>query len=137
MARKIGRWLLFAVAAGCWRPGQTGLVRRAGSATAIARMDVVTTVLLLAGLPLLARRFLGPAINSRLARFLRAGGYAAILALMPALAIVEAFANLTPAQPAYRYVFCIAQGWSNVQGCTGVPGRSTGGRPGRARSRSY
>jgi hypothetical protein len=81
MARKIGRWLLFAVAAALatravW-PGPPGRF-----ATAIARMDVVTTVLLLAGLPLLARRFLGPAINSRLARFLRAGGYAAaILAL--------------------------------------------------------
>jgi len=87
MARKIGRWLLFAVAAALatranW-PGPPGRF-----ATAIARMDVVTTVLLLAGLPLLARRFLGPAINSRLARFLRAGGYAAILALMVAKASV-------------------------------------------------
>ncbi len=25
--------------------------------------------------------------------------------------------------------FCIAQGWSNVQGCGAVPGRSTGGPP--------
>ena len=87
MARKIGRWLLFAVAAllatrANW-PGPPGRF-----ATAIARMDVVTTVLVLAGLPLLARRFLGPAINSRLARFLRAGGYAAILALMVAKASV-------------------------------------------------
>jgi len=87
MARKIGRWLLFAVAAALatranW-PGPPGRF-----ATAIARMDVVTTVLLLAGLPLLARCFLGPAINSRLARFLRAGGYAAILALMVAKASV-------------------------------------------------
>ncbi len=48
---------------------------------------------------------------------------------MPALAIVEAFANLTPARPAYRYIFCIARGWSSVQGCNGVPGRSTGGPP--------
>ena len=46
---------------------------------------------------------------------------------MPALAIVETFATLTPARPAYRYIFCIAQGWSNVQGCNGVPGMSTGG----------
>jgi hypothetical protein len=87
MARKIGRWLLFAVAAALatretW-PGPPGRF-----ATAIARMDVVTTVLLLAGLPLLARWFLGPAINSRLARFLRAGGYAAILALIVAKASV-------------------------------------------------
>jgi hypothetical protein len=87
MARKIGRWLLFAVAAALatranW-PGPPGRF-----ATAIARMDVVTTVLVLAGLPLLAHRFLGPAINSRAARFLRAGGYAAILALMVAKASV-------------------------------------------------
>jgi hypothetical protein len=87
MARKIGRWLLFAVAAALatranW-PGPPGRF-----ATAIARIDVVTTVLLLAGLPLLARWFLGPAINSRLARFLRVGGYAAILALMVAKASV-------------------------------------------------
>ncbi len=87
LARMIGRCLLFAVAAALatranW-PGPPGRF-----ATAIARMDVVTTVLLLAGLPLLARRFLGPAINSRLARFLRAGGYAAILALMVAKASV-------------------------------------------------
>ena len=58
MARKIGRWLLFAVAAALatWAnwPGPPGRF-----ATAIARMDVVTTVLLLAGLPLLARRYAG------------------------------------------------------------------------------
>ena len=87
MARKIGRWLLFAAAAALaaratW-PGPPGRF-----ATAIARMDVVTIVLLLAGLPLLARWFLGPASNSRLARFLRAGGYAAVLALMVAKASV-------------------------------------------------
>jgi hypothetical protein len=54
---------------------------------------------------------------------------AAILALMPGLAIVEAFANLTPAQPAYKYTYCVAQGWSDTQGCNWVPGRSTGGPP--------
>jgi hypothetical protein len=48
---------------------------------------------------------------------------------MPAFAIVEAFANLTPTRPAYRYVFCTAQGWSNVQGCGAVLGKSTGGPP--------
>ncbi len=48
---------------------------------------------------------------------------------MPAFAIVEAFANLVPAQPAYRYIFCVAQGWSSDQGCGAVPGRSTGGPP--------
>jgi hypothetical protein len=72
MARRIGRWLLFAVAAAVatratW-PGSPN-----GFATVIARIDVVTIVLLLAGLPWLARWFLGPA-SGRLARFLRAGG---------------------------------------------------------------
>ena len=37
------------------------------------------------------------------------------------------FTGLTPAQPAYRRIFCIAQGWSSIQGCGGVPGKSTGG----------
>ena len=36
---------------------------------------------------------------------------------------------MTPAQPAYRYIFCVAQGWSNIQDCGGAPGRSTGGPP--------
>jgi hypothetical protein len=94
-----------------------------------SQVGVITTVLLLAGLPLLARRFFGPASPGRAGRSLRVFCCAAVLAFLPALAIVEAFANLTPAQPAYRYIFCIAQGWSNTQGCGGVPGRSTGGPP--------
>jgi hypothetical protein len=90
---------------------------------------VIATVLILAGLPLLARRFFGPATPSRAGRSLRVFCCAAILALMPGLTIVEAFANLMPAQPAYRYTYCVAQGWSDTQGCGGVPGRSTGGPP--------
>jgi hypothetical protein len=87
MARRISRWLLFAAAAAVaarvtW-PGSPGRF-----ATVIARIDVVTIVLLLAGLPLLARWFLGPASDSRLARFLRAGAYAVVLALMVAKASV-------------------------------------------------
>ena len=46
-------------------------------------------VLLLAGLPLLARPFLGPVGDSRGARFLRAGTCAALLALIPVEAAVE------------------------------------------------
>ena len=60
------------------------------------RVDVVATVLLLAAVPLAARRFFGPAYPSRLARILRAGGYVAILALMPAKAVVEQFAYTVP-----------------------------------------
>jgi hypothetical protein len=42
---------------------------------------------------------------------------------MPAFAIVEAFANLTPKQPAYQRIACPGQG------CGAVPGKSTGGPP--------
>jgi hypothetical protein len=83
--RAIGRWLLFAAAASAaaWAawpdlPGRFD--------TVVARMDVITIVALLAGLPLLTRWLLGAAGDSRLARFLRACGYAAVLALMAAKA---------------------------------------------------
>ena len=82
---------------------------------------MIATVLLLAGLPLLARRFFGPPSPGRAGRSLRVLFCAAILALLPAFAIVEVFANLTPAPAAYRSIFCIAQGWSSIQGCGGVP----------------
>ena len=95
---------------------------------------MIATVLLLAGLPLLARRFFGPASPSLAGRSLRVFCCAAVLAFLPALAIVEAFANLTPARPAYRFIFCTAQGWSNIQGCGGCPVGRPGARPGRARS---
>jgi hypothetical protein len=127
LPRRLGRGVLFAVAAAvaAWAAWpQPGVGHAAES-----RFHVIATVLLLAGLPLLARRFFGPASPSRAGRSLRVFCCAAVLAFLPALAIVEAFANRTPAQPAYRYIFCTAQGWSNVQGCGGVPGRSTGGPP--------
>lgn len=90
---------------------------------AVSQFHVIATVLLLAGLPLLARRWAGPASPSRAGRALRVFCCAALLAFLPALAIVEAFANLTPARPDFRRVFC------GIQGCDGVPGRSTGGPP--------
>jgi len=114
-------------AGGAWVLAREALLPRRLGRAAVSRFHVIATVLLLAGLPLLARRFFGPPSPSRAGRSLRVFCCAAILALLPALAVVEAFANLTPAQPAYRYIFCIAQGWSNIQGCHGVPGRSTGG----------
>ena len=71
MIYRPGRAVLFAVAAaaaawGAWPrpPADHALVGQVG---------VITTVLLLAGLPLLARRFLGPASESRAGRFLRVG----------------------------------------------------------------
>ena len=125
--RRLGRAVLFAAAAGAaaWAAWPQPGVGHA----AVSQFHVIATVLLLAGLPLLARRFFGPATPSRAGRFLRVFSWVAILALMPAFAIVEAFANLTPAQPAYRYIFCTAQGWNDVQGCTAVLGKSTGGPP--------
>ena len=121
-------WVLFAAAAACaaWAAWPQPGVGHA----AVSQFHVIATVLLLAGLPLLARRFFGPAIPSRAGRSLRFFCCAAVLAFLPALAVVEAFTNLTPARYAYKYVFCIAQGWSDASpGCGGVPGRSTGGPP--------
>lgn len=119
--RRLGRAALFAAAAGAaawvaWpQPG-------VGHA-AVSQFHVIATVLVLAGLPLLARRFFGPATPSRAGRFLRVFSTAAILALLPAFAIVEAFANLTPEQLAYKRIACPIQGF----GCGAAPGKSTGG----------
>lgn len=54
----------------------------AGLATVIRRLDVTVAVLMLAGLPWLARRFVGPAGRSRAARAVRAGGYAMVIAVV-------------------------------------------------------
>jgi hypothetical protein len=88
IARRTVRWLLFAAAAAgtvlaTW-PGSLS-----GFATVVARIDVVTVVLVLAVLPWLAHWFLGPASDTRLARFLRVGGYVAALALIVAKAAVS------------------------------------------------
>ncbi len=95
MRRRIGSALLFAVAAAlvAWAawPGSA-----ADAATSVDRVDVITMVLLLAGLPLAARRFFGPPARSRTARFLRVGGYVALLALIPAKAAVEQFTDAPP-----------------------------------------
>ncbi len=127
MPRRLGRAVVFAVAAGAaaWAAWPQPGVGHA----AVSQFHVIATLLLLVSLPLLARRFFGPPSPSRAGRSLRVFCCAAILALMPAFAIVETFANLVPAQPAYRYIFCTAQGWSNDQGCGAVPGKSTGGPP--------
>ena len=59
----------------------------------MGRFGVIVTVLLLAGLPPLARRILGPGRRQPVGRTLRVFCCVAILALIPALAIVEAFAD--------------------------------------------
>jgi hypothetical protein len=86
--RRAGRSLVFAataawVAWAAW-PGPAGNV-----ATAVARVDVVTVLLVLAGLPLLVRWLLGPAAAGPMARVLRAATYAAVLVLTVAKASVE------------------------------------------------
>ena len=82
MVRRIGTLLLFTAAAGA---AAWGAWPGSASHAAMVRADIIGAVLLLAGLPLLSRWLLGPPGN-RMARWLRAGCYAANLALMPAWA---------------------------------------------------
>ena len=122
MVRWIGSRLLFAAAAGAaaWAAWQAG-------PAATVRADVIATVLLLAGLPLLARWFLGPPDN-RAARRLRAGCYAAILALMPARAVIELFGGAVPRGGTDLHTYDVFQCPNAVPvvNCL-VPGTSTGG----------
>ena len=110
MRRGIGSAMLFAVAAAvaaraAW-PGSSASV-----ATPVDRAYVITMVLLLAGLPLLARPFLGPPDN-RPARRLRVGVYAALLALIPATVAVEQFATTPPRGVADLRVYLLIAGRS-------------------------
>ena len=57
---------------------------------------MITVVVLLAGLALVARWVFGPPGSSRVARFLRVGTYAAILALIPAKNVVEQVLDVPP-----------------------------------------
>ncbi len=95
MRRTIGSALLFGAGAGlvAWAawPGAP-----AGFAASVDRADVVTMVLVLGGLPLIARRFFGPPRTGRVARFLRVGTCAAILALIPAKNVVEQVLGMPP-----------------------------------------
>jgi len=127
--RRIGTLLLFAAAgAAAWSawPGH-------GGHASVARADIAATVLLVAGLPLLARRVLGPPGN-RAARWLRAGCYAAILALMPAKAAIELFLGAVPRAGIDLHTFerfqCPEPFTSvavAVSTCHEVPGTSAGG----------
>src|SRR5208282_438034 len=76
------------------------------------------------GLPLLARWFFGPVSDSRAARFLRVGGYAAVLALLPAIAVVARFPGTVPQRGAELPVFYAA---GNPR--SDLPGTSPGGPP--------
>jgi hypothetical protein len=111
MVRRIGGLLLFAVAAGiavrvAW-PGSSASVN-----TPVDRVYAITMVLLLAGLPLLARWFLGPPDN-RAARRLRVGCYAVLLALIPATVAVDQFATTPPREGADLRVYLLIAGRSD------------------------
>ena len=95
MARRIGVLLLGAAAAGAaaWAAWPESSVRLSHGAA--DQGDVIITLALLAGLPLLTRRLLGPPGN-RADRWLRAGCYAAILAIMAAKAVPELFIGAVP-----------------------------------------
>jgi hypothetical protein len=96
MPRKIGYWAAFTAAAAglAWAgwPAAAGTV-----ATAVNRVDVIVVVLLLAGLPWVARRIFGPAGTSRPARIVRGGGYATVFALVAVKAEVARSAGPRPA----------------------------------------
>ena len=68
------------------------------SAVVISRVDVITIAVILAGLPWLIRRAHGPVAGARLARLMRTGGCAAVLALVLVLvkAAVERVADAPP-----------------------------------------
>ena len=102
--RRARRMLLFAEAAALmaratWRgtPGDPGAT--------FARVDVITTILLLAVLPVLSRWLFGPARAGTAARVIRVSAYAAVLALMPAKAAVEQFAFTVPRNIHERRLF--------------------------------
>jgi hypothetical protein len=122
MPRMLVRMALFAVAAAvaAWTAWPDSSVLHA----AADQFGLIATVLLLAGLPLLARRFFGPVSDGRIARFLRVAGYAAILALMPARAVVGPYPLTVPQRGPDLRVF-IAAGNSTH----GMPGTSAGGPP--------
>jgi hypothetical protein len=118
--RRLAKAALFAAAAAAaaWAAWPQPTVGHA----AVSQFGVVATVALLAGLPLLARPFLGPAGPSRAGRALRVFSYAAILVLIPARILVEVFADFAPEPAAYLRI-------NNVFNSTGVRGASSGGAP--------
>ena len=115
MVRRTGTVLVSGAAAGAavWSAWPGSAV---GDAAAV-RVCIIVVVLLLAGLPLLVRWRLGPA-GSPVARWLRAGCYAAILAAMPAVAVTQLLLGSVPRGGRDLHVYHAVQG-------AGVPGSVT------------
>jgi hypothetical protein len=120
MPRRLGRALLLAAAAAAvawvtWPQPWAGHI-------AEGRFDAIAPALLVvAVLPLLARRLFGPASSSRVARSMRVLCGATVLALVSAFTVLDAYNQRAPRQPAYLRVFC----GPNCPGA--VPGRGNGG----------
>ena len=134
LPRRLVRTLLFAAAAAfaAWAAWPQPKVGHA----AVSQFHVIATVLLLAGLPLLARRFFGPPSPSRAGRSLRVFCCAAILALLPGLSIVETFANLMRRSPLIGTPSASPRAGATPRAAVGRPAGRPEARPGRARSRS-
>lgn len=95
LARRLWYRLTFAAAAAgvAWSAwsGPPG-----DSATVINRIDVISIAVILAGLPWVIRRARGPVAGTRLARLVRTGGYAVVLALVLVKTAVERVADAPP-----------------------------------------
>jgi hypothetical protein len=122
MARRTGILLLGAAAAGAAAWGAWPRSSVSLSHGAADQGDVIITLALLAGLPLLTRWLLGPP-DSRAARWLRAGFYVAILAIMPTKAVTEMFVGAVPRGGIDRHTFDVVNG----NGGLPVPGSVSGG----------
>jgi hypothetical protein len=90
--RRIGYPLAFAGAAA----GTAWSAWHGPRADAAVRVGVIAIVVILAALPWVVRRILGPAAESRTARIARVGGYASIFALVLVKDTVERFAVASP-----------------------------------------
>jgi hypothetical protein len=95
LGRRLGYPLAFAAAAAgtAWSAWSGP---PSDSAIMINRVDVIAVAVILAGLPWAIRRARGPVAGRRLARLVRTGGYAAILALVLVKAAVERVADAPP-----------------------------------------
>jgi hypothetical protein len=96
MARRVRNSLLFAAAAAylAWTALPT---TPSAIVNASIWLRTIAAIVVLAGLPWLVRRRFGPVIDSRLARALRVGTFAGIMALIVALAELDRITN-TPSQ---------------------------------------